>query len=187
MPDEQGLISRALEGEAAAFEEIVRMHQRGVYRVVAAMVGNAHDAEDITQEAFVRAWRALPGFRAGSSLKTWLTRIALNAACDHLRRQRRWGLVALSAREEQTLASEAAGPEERLMSRELGERVAGFLAQLPERERTIFALRFSGGHSLAEIAEITGGANLNTVKTHLYRALAKARERLGEARGGGDE
>jgi RNA polymerase sigma-70 factor (ECF subfamily) len=180
MPDEQGLTRRAAQGDAAAFEEIVRMHQRALYGVVLGIVGNPLDADDLTQEAFIRAHRRLASFRAESSLKTWLTRIAINAARDFLRRQRLRGLLPLGRRHEERVAHQAPGAEERLMSRQLEENVAGFMATLSERERTIFSLRFIGGHSLAEISQITS-ANLSTVKTHLYRALAKARERLGEA------
>jgi RNA polymerase sigma-70 factor (ECF subfamily) len=182
MAEEEGLTRRAAQGEVAAFEEIVRMYQRSVYGVVLGMVGNPYDADDLTQEAFIRAHRRLAQFRGESSLKTWLTAIAVNAARDFLRRQRVRGWLALGRHHERTIAADCPGPEERLASRQLGQGVAEFMAHaLSERERTVFSLRFIGGHSLAEIARITS-SNLSTVKTHLYRALAKAREELG-ARG----
>ena len=177
MPDEQGLVRRAAAGEAAAFEEIVRMHQQAVYRVVLGVVGNSFDADDLTQETFIRAHRELGGFRGQSSLRTWLTRIALNVARDHLRRDRVRAVLPLGRREEECLPAEGADPERCLMSRQLGQRLAGFLAKLSERERVVFSLRFAGGHSLSEIANLTE-TNLSTVKTHLYRALAKARSVL---------
>jgi RNA polymerase sigma-70 factor (ECF subfamily) len=187
MPDEGWLVRRAVQGEAAAFEEIMRAHQKGIYRVVLGMVGNHYDADDLTQEAFIRAHRRIAGFRGESSLRTWLTRIALNCAHDHLRRRHVRGLPGAGGRGwregERVAAPPSASPEARLMSRQLGEEVAGFLGGLSERERTIFSLRFAGGHSLEEIADLTD-SNLSTVKTHLYRALAKARRAL---EGGGGE
>lgn len=186
MAEDEALVRRAVSGEAAAFEEIVRMHQQAVYRVMLGLVGNHLDADDLTQEAFIRAHGALAGFRGESSLKTWLTRIAVNRAHDLLRRRRVLGLLGLGGlgRREVALQNEAApvenGPEEELLSRERARKVAAFAAEhLSERERAVFTLRFAGGHSLEEIAAICG-ANVSTVKTHLYRALAKARRLLAE-------
>jgi RNA polymerase sigma-70 factor (ECF subfamily) len=180
MPDDSmRLVRLAAGGDAAAFEEIVRMHQQAVYGVVRGIAGNPHDADDATQEAFIRAHRRLKGFRGESSLRTWITAIAVNAAHDLLRRRRLLGLLPLGRRHEETLAAAGPGPEEGLMARQLGARVADFAArQLSERERAVFSLRFSGGHSIEEIARIVS-ASPSTVKTHLYRALAKARRCLG--------
>jgi RNA polymerase sigma-70 factor (ECF subfamily) len=177
MPDEEGLIRLAAQNDAAAFEEIVRRYQKRVYGVVLGMVGNPHDADDLTQEAFIRAHRNLAGFRGECSLQTWLCGIALNAARDLLRRRRLRGWLPLGRRHEETL-TDGASPEDTLASGELSRRLSRFMAErLSEREREVFSLRFAGGHSLEEIAGITG-AGLSTVKTHLYRALAKAREEL---------
>ncbi len=104
------------------------MHQQAVYGVVRGIAGNPHDADDATQEAFIRVHRRLSGFRGESSLRTWVTAIAVNAAHDLLRRRRLLGLLPLGRRHEETLAAAGPGPEEGLMARQLGARVAAFVA-----------------------------------------------------------
>src|SRR5437764_10485910 len=85
---ETELIERCREGDEHAFRHLVEIHHDRVYRVAYAVTGSSMEAEDVAQETFLKAWRSLKQFRGGSSLSTWLTRIALNAGRDSLRRQR---------------------------------------------------------------------------------------------------
>jgi RNA polymerase sigma-70 factor (ECF subfamily) len=169
----------ARAGDDAAFAELVRRHQDAMYRFVLRMVGTRDEALDLTQEAFVRAWQALPQWEPEAQFRTWLFRIAANAALDALRRRR---LVAFEPLDETfEPAADEPDPEKRV---ELKRRVAALeasLAKLSPEHREILLLREVENMSYEEIGE-TLSLSEGTVKSR----LARARTALLQAHGGSE-
>ncbi|WP_374555000.1 RNA polymerase sigma factor [Thermomonas sp.] len=170
------LVRRAARSDVQAFEQLYHRHHRRVHGVITRLVGHAGArAEDLTQEAFVRAWQALPGFRFESAVSTWLHRLAVNTALMELRAQRsRPGLDD----DEEALAS-AATPDtsgQALLGRDLGRAVA----TLPPRARAVLVLHDVEGWKHEEIAEELGMA-VGSSKAQLHRARGLLRMRIGDA------
>ncbi len=172
------LVARTLDGSADAFRRLVERYQRPVLSVIARMVGDPATAEDLAQEAFVKAYRKLRTFDHRRKLSSWLFKIAHNTTIDHLRRARldTVPLETTAADGEnswETLrASEDEGPERRA---EVSQLVAGLdaaLGRLKPSYREILLLRFQQGLAYHEIAEVTGVA-IGTVKVRLHRARKK--------------
>jgi RNA polymerase sigma-70 factor (ECF subfamily) len=173
-PDESFLIARAQRGDPSAFEEIVRLYQRRVYGVALRIV-HAHDvADDVTQEAFLRAWRSLDRFELGRPFGPWVCRIAANLAVNHVRspRAREEGLPDGHAETRTT----APGPLGALLDAEGAKVLEKAMGQLPQEQRAVLVLRVVEELSYAEIAE-TLGISPGTVMSRLFRA----RERLAQA------
>ena len=170
------LVRRAQAGDAEAFGALVTAHQTLVYNLAWRALGDAAEAEDAAQEAFVRAWLALPHFRGQARFGTWLYRIVTNLCCNRLPRLRR-ELAALGDGETPEVPDEQPGPEGALVA---GEREA-FLRQqienLPESYRVLILLRFQQGMPYEEIATVLS-LPLGTVKTGLHRARVRLRAAL---------
>jgi len=169
-------ILQALQGDQHAFAQLVTQYQRQVYNLTYRMLQNAQDAEDATQEAFLRAYRALPSFKVGKKFSSWILSIASNLCIDILRRRRyAWlSLEDVSFR----LAAETEAPDRAMLRQEHADEVQQLLGCLPEKYRLVVILRYWYDMSYNEIAETTG-LSLNTVKTRLHRArhmLARALE-----------
>ncbi|MEW5906800.1 MAG: sigma-70 family RNA polymerase sigma factor [Elusimicrobiota bacterium] len=182
-----GAGARAGEDPGSAFALIVAEHQRLVYSLALRLTGDAAAAEDITQEAFLSAWKNLDRFRGESSLKNWLARIAVNKVRSYWRWKKLRSWVGLSDRGEdgeaapleERLPDDPRGrPEQAALAAELGERVRAAIAALPQRQREVAALR-AQGLGLAEIGAILGVAE-GTVKAHWFAARAKLEAALGE-------
>lgn len=174
--EDVALARRAARADVQAFEQLYRRHHRRVHGVIVRLVGQAGArAEDLTQEAFVRAWQALPGFRFESAVSTWLHRLAVNTALMELRAQRsRPGLDG----DEEALAA-AATPDtagQALLGRDLERAVA----TLPPRARAVLVLHDVEGWKHEEIAEELGMA-VGSSKAQLHRARGLLRMRIGEA------
>lgn len=169
------LARRAALSDVAAFEQLYRRHHRRVHGVVVRLVGRAGtQAEDLTQDAFVRAWQALPAFRFESTVATWLHRLAVNTALMALRsrRSRPWhedddedALLSLSVAD---TASQAA----------IGRDLASAVAALPPRARAVLVLHDVEGWTHEEIAEALEMA-VGSSKAHLHRARSLLRTRIG--------
>ena len=163
------------------FDEIVRLHQRRVYRVIYLLLHDHDAADTLTQECFLRAYRYRLGFRGECRLDTWLLRIAVNLARDHGKNRRLtfWRkLVGLETDEtEIQVAAQNPSPERVLLAREKLAAVWNALPSLPPQQRTIFTLRFAEEMSLEEIADVLG-LKVGSVKTHLFRATGAIREKL---------
>jgi RNA polymerase sigma-70 factor (ECF subfamily) len=173
-PDEAFLLARARQGELSAFEEVVRRHQRRVYGVALRIV-RAHDvADDVAQEAFVRAWRSLDRFELGRPFAPWVCRIAANLALNHVRspRAREEGLPEGHAE----MPALDQGPLEALLDDEARRVLDAAVAELPAEQRAVFVLRAVEELSYEEIAAALG-LPPGTVMSRLYRA----RERLARA------
>lgn len=173
---ENELVSRAKQGDRAAFAALVRAHQDEVYTLARRLVGDPHLASDVAQEALIRAWRALPRFRGDAQLSTWLYRITVNTAWTHKKRAARQR--ALSIDEQFGLAApyDASHPEVAGETLELRGRLRAALDLLPPSQRKVVVLKDVYGWSHNEIAE-TLGISVTAAKVRLHRARARlARE-----------
>jgi RNA polymerase sigma-70 factor (ECF subfamily) len=173
-PADQQLVERAQKGETRAFELLVRKYQHKLVQLVSRLVGEA-DAPDVAQEAFVKAYRALPGFRGQSAFYTWLYRIAINAAKNHLvsRARRPAGQDIDIADAEQFghagQLSDCETPESNLLAEEIKNKVTGVIAKLPADLRQAIVLRELEGLSYEEIAEVME-CPIGTVRSRIFRA-----------------
>lgn len=184
------LVSEAQRGNMVAFAALVETHKERVYRTLWQMVGNDADAQDLSQEVFLRVYRSLSSFRGESAFTTWLHRLTVNLALDWLRARRRRPLqIPLEGDDEnyvRELPSHEPGPEEQTLRRERRERLLEALGQLsPDYQEAITLYHFEG-LSYKEISERLQ-IPVKTVETRLYRARNLLRAELGnEIKGGGD-
>jgi len=174
---EMALAARAARGDGVAMEAIMRRHNRTLYRAARSILKSDTEAEDAVQEAYVRAYQALPGFRGEASLGTWLTRIAVNEALARLRRRRRDDNVVAfgDAFDPDTAASASVdSPEGGLMRGQVRTLLERHIDRLPPAFRTVFVLRALEEMSVEEVA-----ASLEvppaTVRTRYFRARALLR------------
>ena len=184
--DTPALVERAKGGDSRAFENLVGLYQDKIYSYVSRMLHDPIEAEDIAQEAFVRAYQSLPSFRGASSFQTWLYRIASNLVIDSVRRQRRRddGAISLDApigthdgdmpRE---LPDERRGPEELAESSVIQEEVNGAIERISPKLRPVLVMYDLQGMSYQEIAEVLG-CPLGTVKSRVFNSRAQHKEQL---------
>ncbi len=169
---EAAWIERARSGDGDALRSLVDLHRDRAYGLALRVVRSAVDAEEVAQDAFVRAWRALPRFRGESAFATWLYRIVLRLAFDRAarmraRRAREARLEAHEFSPEMATAAEAGAGD-------AGERLERLIADLSEMQRAVVTLYYYGDRSVEDVAR-TLGIPENTVKTHLSRARAALR------------
>ena len=169
------LISRARGGDREAFGALVEQYRDNVYRLAYRMCGNAYDADEAAQEAFVAAWRALPNFRGDAKFSTWLYRLTTNAAIDVMRREKRH--KAVGDGEMVDLADDADSPQETVERTEQQEAVQKALAALSEEYREVLLLRYMEELDYAEIAEVLQLPS-GTVKSRINRAKAALKAAL---------
>ena len=175
---EAAVIRRVLDGDGNAFEALVAAYEKNVYNLALRMTGNAQDAEDMAQEAFVKAYTSLPGFRGDSKFSVWLYRIVSNVCLDFLRRQNRRPASSLSLEDEDgeesqmDIPDESQSPEQLLERSLTQEAVQRGLQSLSEEQRQILLLREIQGLSYEEIAE-TLDLEAGTVKSRIFRARKK--------------
>jgi RNA polymerase sigma-70 factor, ECF subfamily len=173
---DQQLVERAQRGDKHAFELLVVKYQRRLGRLISRFVRDAAEAEDVTQEAFIKAYRALPSFRGESAFYTWLYRIGINTAKNYLvsRGRRAPTSTQFDAEESEDfegaeLLQDVNTPENELMSKQVAGVVNASLLQLPEDLRTALTLREIEGLSYEEIAEIMS-CPIGTVRSRIFRA-----------------
>jgi RNA polymerase sigma-70 factor (ECF subfamily) len=169
------LVARARQGNEAAFEQLVLRHQRYAFNLAYRVLGSYAEAEDVAQEAFVRAWRGLPGFRGQARFTTWLYRIVHNLCLNRLPKLRRELLQTEPL--EEVLADPDPAPSDLFDMREQLAFLHAQLGQLPEKYRLVLTLRYLQQLSYDEIAT-TLDVPMGTVKTHIHRARRLLRERL---------
>ncbi len=173
-PDDVALAERARNGDERAFEELVRSHQRIAFRTAYLLTGSGADAEDAVQAGFVKAWAALPRFRAGAPFRPWLLRIVANEA--HNRRRAEGRVEALRLRAGRGSQGDAApSPEGAVLSVERREELLAAVGRLEERDREIVTCRYFLELSEDETATVLG-IRRGTVKSRTARALARLRE-----------
>jgi RNA polymerase sigma-70 factor, ECF subfamily len=176
---EQELVERARGGDGTAYATLVRDHEETAFRIAYVICGNAADAEEAAQEAFVKAYRALGRFRAGEPLRPWLLAIVANEARNRRRSAgRRAALVLRAAGEGRPSGEAAPSPEAALLAGERRSRLLAALSTLNERDRTVVACRYLLELSEAETAAALG-VRPGTVKSRLARALDRLREEVG--------
>src|SRR5437763_4478554 len=185
------LIREAQRGSRAAFEELVRQYDHAVLRLALHLTGSEHDAQDIYQEAFLKAYKNVGNFRFECSFYTWIYRIVTNLCLDHLRKRqvrKEDAPVAVDSSGEQYDVLDqvpdgraAANPERDLMARELGGRINRALDRLTPRERMVFELKHYHGLKLRTVGDILHTTE-ETAKNTLFRATQKLRGSLADMR-----
>ena len=181
------LVTRVCQGDAEAFRLIFERYSRPVISFIYDMVNDRGLAEELTQETFVRAFRAIHTMRAETKLSTWLFGIARNVARESLRARVRAGShVDLADKSVMDLSDKKPAPVEGLLSKELNELIHRSLAALDEDKRLVFTLKVLHQCSYEEIAAITG-FSLAKLKTDLHRARAEMRKRISPYAGVGYE
>ena len=189
--EDDELIRAAQKGERTAFDSLVRRYDRSVLRLALHMLGNEQDAQDVHQDAFIKAYRHLSNFRFECSFYTWLYRIVTNLCLDQLRRRK-------SCREDPSTVDDGAGesidllanltdgrasanPARELERKGMNEAIQSALNELTPRERTVFELKHYQGLKLRTIGEMLSTTE-ETAKNTLFRATRKLRARLADVR-----
>jgi len=172
--DEQ-IVERVLRGELGLFGQLIRRHNARVYRAARAILNDDSEAEDVTQDAYVRAYEHLGAFEGRARFCTWLTRIAVHEALARARRGRRFAPLDAETQEASCMPTRSPRtPEQHASDHELRALLEDAVICLPECFRTVFVLRELEGMSCAETAECLGIPEA-TVKTRLHRARAACR------------
>jgi RNA polymerase sigma-70 factor (ECF subfamily) len=177
-PPETDVVARAKRGDADAYEALLRMHEHVAFRTACAIVGSAADAEEVTQEAFVKAYNALPRFRTGSPFRPWLLRIVANEARNRRRTLGRRAHLLNRAADEAASGDPARSPEAELVDAERRDELFAALARLKEEERTAIIARYFIGLTDEETAAALG-VRRGAVKMRVFRALEHLRAELG--------
>ena len=169
---DEDLVARSRGGDLDSFNQLILRWERPIYALAYRVIGREEDARDVVQETFLRAFRALPGFKGQAKFSSWLYRIALNLCRDWIRRRRRSPLVELPEGVDPVELAAETGPVESIEDlasrKELSEAVAEAMSLLPEEQRTAIILKEYHGMTFQEIA----------VKTRLYQGLAVLRRNL---------
>jgi RNA polymerase sigma-70 factor, ECF subfamily len=178
---DEELVARSIGGDANSFNELIKRWERPIYALAYRQIGREEDARDVCQETFLRAYRALNGFRGQAKFSSWLYRIALNLCRDWLRRERRTPVVTVSEDVDLIELASKLEPsesvEDRVARHDLSRAVERAMAVLPEEQRTAILLKEYHGLTFQEIADLVG-CPLSTVKTRLYQGLAVLRREL---------
>jgi RNA polymerase sigma-70 factor (ECF subfamily) len=178
---DEELVARSVGGDANSFNELIKRWERPIYALAYRQIGREEDARDVCQETFLRAYRALNGFRGQAKFSSWLYRIALNLCRDWLRRERRSPVVTVAEDVDLIELASKLEPsesvEDRVARHDLSRAVERAMAVLPEEQRTAILLKEYHGLTFQEIADLVG-CPLSTVKTRLYQGLAVLRREL---------
>src|SRR5882724_9054547 len=190
--DDTVLVREAQRGDRAAFEDLVRRYDQAVLRLALRLTGSEHEAQDIYQEAFLKAYRNVGSFRFECSFYTWIYRIVTNLCLDHLRRKQvrkeDAGVVVNADGEGYSVIEQTAddrpnaNPERDLLRRELGSQIGRALDKLTPRERMVFELKHYHGLKLRTVGEMLNTTE-ETAKNTLFRATQKLRGALSGLRG----
>jgi RNA polymerase sigma-70 factor (ECF subfamily) len=181
---DEELVTRSIGGDPDSFNQLVLRWERPIYALAYRVIGREEDARDVCQETFLRAFRALNGFRGQAKFSSWLYRIALNLCRDWVRRERRTPVVQapddLDALELSAVREPTASIDDLVARRELTRIVERAMAKLPDDQRTAIILKEYHELTFQEIADLVG-CPLSTVKTRLYQGLAVLRRELAKS------
>jgi len=181
--EEERWVASARRGDRIAFRHLVEAYARVLFTLCVRITRDAALAEDAVQEALINAWKHIADFDGRSSFKTWLHRIAVNAALEQMRRNARHETVDAPAGEDDEedfllqRAADEPGPEQQALGEEIGRQVEDHLGRMTVIERTAFVLRHAEGHSIEEIAQ-TMSMNISASKQAIFRAVRKLRGAL---------
>jgi RNA polymerase sigma-70 factor (ECF subfamily) len=181
---DQQLVERAQRGDKRAFELLVEKYQRKLARLLSRLIRDPGEVEDVTQEAFIKAYRALPSFRGDSAFYTWLYRIGINTAKNYLVAMGRRAPTSTDVEAEEAEGQEGGEllrdintPDSLLLSKEIGDTVNAAIESLPEELRSAIQLRELDGMSYEEIAKLMD-CPIGTVRSRIFRAREAIAERL---------
>src|SRR4029079_2305114 len=178
---DEELVARSRTGDTESFNQLILRWERPIYALAYRVIGREEEARDVCQEAFLRAFRALPGFKGQAKFSSWLYRITLNLCRDWIRRQRRAPVSQMPEDTDVLEMAAARGPVESIQDlvarRELSAVVEEAMALLPDEQRTAIILKEYHGMTFQEIADLQG-CPLSTVKTRLYQGLSVLRRHL---------
>jgi RNA polymerase sigma-70 factor (ECF subfamily) len=181
--EEQVLVQRARNGEIGAFRELVELYKKKIYYLSLDLTGNHHDAEDLSQEVFIKAYRSLKNFRGDAKFNSWLYRITVNTCISQRRKK---SVSAMTLQEDFEIDSSpwdfndgesSNNPERNAESGLIQQHIEQALQQLTPRERSVFVLRHYNDLPLKEIAQILKITE-GTVKSMLFRAIQRLRKEL---------
>jgi RNA polymerase sigma-70 factor (ECF subfamily) len=185
MDPDQPVVDRILAGEERAFDELMERYKRPVLNFVYRMLGDAHEAEDVAQDSFVRAYQNLARFQPGrGKFSTWLFQVARNAALDRLRQRRRRGIFQSLEITEEKFPIPGKNPSDASDLSDLSDAIARAVGELPEEQRAVVVLAEYHDLSYAEIAAVMQ-CSVKSVEARLYRAKQFLRERLRKVWGEG--
>lgn len=176
---DRDLVARFQAGERIAFDQIVRRHQKGIWRIIRRYLRDDADAADVTQQVFVRAFKALGGFRGAASVRSWLYRIAIHASLSWIRDHRREIATELTELDHGALVAQAVAPAQIDKGRD-SVRLRAAVAELPPKQRLVLELRVFDDLSFKEVAELADCSE-NTAKVNFHYAVKRLREILGAA------
>jgi RNA polymerase sigma-70 factor, ECF subfamily len=177
------IVARVKAGDQEAFRDLVERHSRSVFRLAYRLTGHEHDAEDVVQETFLKAYRQIRQFESRSSCATWLYRIAVNCAHDLLRQRPRAGTRPSIDDEDENIGAQLADrspegdPARELARRQIDARVRAALAELSAQERSAFIMRHYEGLSIDEIGRALD-LGTSAAKHSIFRAVKKLRRSL---------
>jgi RNA polymerase sigma-70 factor (ECF subfamily) len=178
---DEELVTRSQTGDSDSFNQLILRWERPIYALAYRVIGREEDARDVCQETFLRAYRALPGFKGEAKFSSWLYSITLNLCRDWIRKQRRAPVSQMPEDVDLLEMAAATGPTESIEDlaarRELTAVVAEAMALLPAEQRTAIILKEYHGMTFQEIADLQG-CPLSTVKTRLYQGLSVLRRHL---------
>jgi len=178
---DEELVARSQRGDVDSFNQLILRWERPIYALAYRVIGREEEARDVCQEAFLRAFRALPGFKGQAKFSSWLYRITLNLCRDWMRRQKRAPVSQMPDDTDAMELASQAGPvesiEDLVARRQLSAAVEEAMTQLPDEQRTAIILKEYHGMTFQEIADLQG-CPLSTVKTRLYQGLSVLRRHL---------
>jgi RNA polymerase sigma-70 factor (ECF subfamily) len=186
--NDQILVDRFNSGDANAFQELVDRHKKKVYYLAYDITGDHHEAEDVSQEVFVKVFRSLNTFRRDAKISSWLYKITVNASLDSLRKKPSRPDAPIDILEKVDVGDNALGgrtdldPERRAESLLLQRHISQALQKVSPKERSVFVMRHYNDLKIREIAEVLN-ISVGTVKALLFRAIKKLRKELSIYRG----
>ncbi len=177
MDSEQSLIARAQRGDAQAYESLVRQYEQIVFRAAWLVTRDEHEAADVAQESFVRAYRALGSFKMGQPFRPWLLRIVTNQALNRVKTAQRRARMTERYGSEMIARQEDPSPDHVIVAHEQNERLLEAVSRLADDEQTLIALRYFLELPEAEVADVLK-VPLGTVKSRLHRTLGRLRDMI---------
>lgn len=182
--DETVLIQKSQQGDLEAFEQLLTQYEKKVYTIAYKYMGNAEDASDMAQEAFIKIYQSIGSFRGEASFGTWIGRITANKCLDELRKRKKIQVTSLDEEVEleegsvrKEIAAEIDTPEDHTIRQETVRYVQSMIGQMREEYRIVLVLRELEGHSYEEIAQMLS-CSLGTVKSRISRARNYLKEQI---------
>lgn len=166
------VVDKVQAGDKEAFRQLIMPYRNKAFGLCYSMVRNSEDAKDILQLSFIKAYHNIGAFKKGSSFYTWLYRIVVNTAKDHLRKKARGNTLSL-----EDVADPQAPSQRGLLDEELKHKLEAAIAELPQRQKTVFVMKHMNDMKINEIAEVLQ-CGPSTVKIHLFRAVRNLRKKL---------